>query len=74
MQCSTSWAPQAVKGWLGQRLQLLGSLGLMLVALSGWTSPYEMCIFGKLNFHTFKVHKLGFRHIIVTDIRLLSAY
>jgi hypothetical protein len=30
--------------------------------------------FGKLNFLTFEVYKLGFCHIIVTDIRLLWAY
>ena len=35
MQCSTNWASKAIQGWLGQRLVLLGLVGLGLAALGG---------------------------------------
>ena len=35
MKCTPGWAVRSMQGWLGQRLQMLGMLGLMLAALGG---------------------------------------
>lgn len=35
MQCSTGWTRKVIKGWLGQRLAMLGLVGLVLMALGG---------------------------------------
>jgi transposase-like protein len=35
MKCTSSWAIRSRQGWLGQRLHMLGVLGLVLAALGG---------------------------------------